>query len=77
MGREKQSKGQVITKFLPVKLTEQEKQDFARELAAQQLELRQKEDQKKTITSQFGSEISAIEGKIDKLANMVSSGKKV
>lgn len=54
--------------------TEEEKRDFATEMALKVAEMQSLEDQKKAVASQFKSDIEALQAKVNRFAYNLNSG---
>ena len=69
------SKLEVVKEVLPVQLTDQERLDFANELAKANQAVEHAIDEKKYLNSQAGSRVKQAEAHRDEITNIVSSGK--
>lgn len=63
-----------ITRWLPVKLTQDEIIDRARQLSERLKEEGEKAAEKARVTTQFANELKNLEGEISRLSNTVRSG---
>ena len=69
------SKVEVIKDMLPVALTDEERLQFADELAKANQAVEHAIDEKKYLTGQAGSRVKQAEAHRDEITNIVSSGK--
>lgn len=69
------SKVEVIKDILPVALTDEERLEFANELAKANQAVEHAIDEKKYLNSQAGAKVKQAEAHRDEITNIVSSGK--
>ncbi len=67
-------KGKIFKDTLKVKLTTKEKADYASELAKDSIELRETEEKKKEVMSDFGAQAKKLESNISVLSRKVNTG---